>query len=319
MEAGFFLCGRGEAGGEIVVHCKMMHLRARRTSLFLACAALVAGAALAGIASGCGPAPGTYVRADAIPENDATPVQDSAAEGAPTEASSDAGVVVPPVSPPVLVDYPNCPLTMFVAGTTPQDFSSQAAVLMAWNPQWVAPLAVAGGALQFGPHPMSESWWENYSPITSSFKPGDVLSCARLRISREPGSADSNTFELTMRLPDEAGFETSGMALEINASTGMVQLHTRLTADTWITHDKKPLTLASGTATLDLLLQGQGAQFAAEVRDVDTGTTVRLQAVYPLPPGGAISMVGWRNRQPWFVDRLVVGIPAANVAERLAQ
>lgn len=177
---------------------------------------------------------------------------------------------------------------------------------------------------------MSDNWWENYSPITSVDKPGDVLICARLRLSpdvdADGGSGDdsgvdgggdttgagSNTFEITVRLPDDAGFETAGMALQIQANASQIVLHTRTGAATWVTHDTQPFTLSSSAiATVDVLLFAQGSNFVAQARNVDTGEVAHLHANYNLPAGGAVSLLGWRERAPTFVDRLVMGIPTA--------
>lgn len=182
---------------------------------------------------------------------------------------------------------------------------------------------------------MSENWWENYSPITSLDKPGDVLICARLRLSPDADidastddggaegggdttAAGSNTFEITMRLPDDAGFETAGMALQIQANASQIVLHTRTGSDTWITHDTAPFTLSSSAiATVDVLLFAQGSHFFAQARNVDTGQLVDLHAEYNLPAGGAVSLLGWRERAPTFVDRIVIGVPTASTLPAL--
>ena len=174
-------------------------------------------------------------------------------------SASDAGA---DAASSLLATSPNCPLSLFEPGTSPQDFSTDASIAGVWIPNYAAPQPSASGSLQFGPHPMSDNWWENYSPITSLDKPGDVLICARLRLSPDVDSdagsddggvdgggdatfAGSNTFEITVRLPDDAAFETAGMALQIQANASQVVLHTRTGAASWITHDTAPFTLSS--------------------------------------------------------------------------
>jgi len=234
----------------------------------------------------------------------------------------------------LLATSPNCPLSLFEPGTAAQDFSNDASIAADWMTNFAAPQPSAGGSLQFGPHPMSDNWWENYSPITSLNKPGDVLICARLRLSPDVGSADagfdgggadadtdysdSNSFEITVRLPDDAGYETAGMALEIQANASQAVLHTRTGADSWITHDTVPFTVSgSAIATVDIVLFAQGSDFFAQARNVDTGQLVNLHADYNLPAGGAVSLLGWRERAPTFVDRIVIGVPAPSTLPQL--
>jgi hypothetical protein len=257
--------------------------------------------------------------ADAGPESGA-----STRPSTPADSGSDAGLAL-------LETSPNCPLSLFEPGTSPEDFSSDASIAGHWIPNYAAPEPSAGGSLQFGPHPMSDNWWENYSPITSVAKPGDVLICARLRLSPDADAdagaddsgsdstgASSNTFELTMRLPDDAGFETAGMALEIAANASQIALHTRTGSDTWITHDTAPFTLSSSAiSTVDVVLFAQGSSFVAQARNVDSGEVAHLHADYNLPAGGAVSLLGWRERAPTFVDRLVMGVPTASTLPAL--
>ncbi|HEX7665049.1 MAG TPA: hypothetical protein VF407_11075 [Polyangiaceae bacterium] len=250
---------------------------------------------------------------------------DDAQTGPVADADIDAGTAL-------LAQAPNCPLSMFASGTAAEDFSSDASVGADWAPNWVAPVPNAG-SLRFGPHPMNENWWENYSPTTSTSKPGDVLVCARLRISADPEAdagavaavdagdtdgASSNTFEITVRLPDDAGFETSGMALQMRANDSKIVLHTRTGSDTWITHDSAPFAFAaSSITTVDVAIFAQGSRFFAQARNVDTGDVATLHATYDMPAGGAVNLLGWRERGATFVDRMVIGVPAASTLPAL--
>lgn len=218
----------------------------------------------------------------------------------------------------LLESHPGCLGTLFADGTQAQDLSTAAAYSASWTGGWVLP-QLNNGALAFGPHPMTTDWWENYSPTTSKQKPGDVLICARVRMTPEiSGSPNDNTFELTMRLPDNPGFETAGMDLSLEANAGLTRLRTRTGADSHIDYDTKPLASAPGTAlTYELLLFGQGNRFVAEARNTNTGQAVLLRASATLPAGGAVTMLGWRNRQGAYIDRLVIGQPSLSISGTL--
>jgi hypothetical protein len=224
-----------------------------------------------------------------------------------------------PGAMPLLVTHPGCPLTLFADGTLPQDLSTQAAYGAAWTGGWVQP-QIKNGALAFGPHPMTANWWENYSPTASKQKPGDVLLCTKLRMTPEAGGAASdNSFELTMRLPDGAGFETAGMTLDLEVNGGVARLRTRTGDNQWTTYESKPIAGEPGAEiTYELLLFGQGNRFLAEVRNTKTGQVVILHASATFPAGGAVTMLGWRNRYGAYVDRLVMGQPSLNIAGTLA-
>lgn len=218
----------------------------------------------------------------------------------------------------VVEAFPNCPLSLFENSAKPEDFSSDATLKQSWTPQWVAPKTAAGGSLQVGPHPLTAHWWENYSAMSSIRKPGDVLVCARIRMVREASAEiDVNVLEFGIRVPDGASYEASGVTLQLRPNDTKVLLHTRTGADTWTTHDSKPFSLPKGTSTLDVLLFARGTRFVAQVRNVDTGQTTELSATYIIPLGGALTMVGWRQASPTFVDRMVVGVPTVAIEKRL--
>lgn len=228
------------------------------------------------------------------------------------------GATEAPGAMPLLATHPGCPLTLFADGTLPQDLSTAAAYGAAWTGGWVQP-QIKNGALAFGPHPMTMNWWENYSPTASKQKPGDVLICARLRMTPEQGGgASDNSFELTMRLPDGAGYETAGMSLELEANSGTARLRTRTGDNAWTTYESKPIASAPGAElTYELLLFGQGNRFFAEVKNTQTGEIVLLHASATFPAGGAVTLLGWRNRYGAYVDRLVLGQPSLGIAGAL--
>lgn len=216
---------------------------------------------------------------------------------------------------PLLGTYGGCAAELFASGTQPQDFSSQAALDLAWKTGWAQP-QIKDGALTFGPHPLTADWWENYSPAASLDKPGDVLLCARVRLTAQTADpASDNSFELTMRNPDGAMYETSGMALLIEGNASFVGLRTRTGPEVWATYDRKPLALKSGEeSTLELLLFGQGSRFFAEVKNVATGQITQLRAEAGLPAGGAVTLLGWRTRSGIQMDKLVLGAPSQAAA-----
>lgn len=243
-----------------------------------------------------------------------------ATDAAIDQAQSEALDLGPDLTalPPLLATFAGCPSTLFADRTAPQDLSSQAAFEAAWRPAWAKP-QVKDGALAFGPHPLTADWWENYSPATSLDKPGDVLLCARVRLTpQENDPVGDNSFELTMRLPESAMYETSGMVLLVEGNASSVRLRTRTGQDSWTNYARAPLRLQSGSeTTLELLLYGQGQRFVAEVKNTSTGEIARLRADSSLPAGGAVTLLGWRSRNGIFVDKLVIGPPSTTAAERL--
>lgn len=221
-------------------------------------------------------------------------------------------------APPLLATFGGCDGPLFADGTKPQDLSTQTAFDSAWTTNWAKP-QIKEGALTFGPHPLTADWWDNYSPTATVTKPGDVLICARMRLmSQQNDPAGDNSFELTMRNPDAAMYETSGMVLLIEGNASQVGLRTRTGADTWVRYARAPLRMESGNqTTFDLLLYGQGSRFVAEVKNHNTGEIVRMRGDAPLPAGGAVTMVGWRSRNGIFVDKLIFGAPSVQAGEQL--
>jgi hypothetical protein len=221
-------------------------------------------------------------------------------------------------APPLLAQFADCGSTLFADGTLPQDFSSQMAFEAAWRPAWAKPQVKAGG-LAFGPHPLTADWWENYSPAESLTKPGDVLLCARLRLTAEASDpVGDNSFELTMRKPDSGMYETSGLVLLIESNASFVTLRTRTGQESWLTYDRAPLRIESGSETaFELLLYGKDQRFLAEVKNTRTGQIARLRAEAMLPAGGSVTVLGWRTRSGIFLDKLVMGPPSPAAGMRL--
>lgn len=220
---------------------------------------------------------------------------------------------------PLLATYAGCGSDLFADGTKPQDFGSQAAFEAAFRPAWAKP-QVKDGALVFGPHPLTADWWENYSPAESIDKPGDVLLCARVRLTTQANDpVGDNSFELTLRKPEMGMYETSGMVLLIEGNASFVALRTRTGQDTWVTYERAPLRMQSGSETrFELLSYGQGSRFVAEVKNTSTGEIVQLHAESPLPAGGSVTVLGWRSRNGIYVDTLVMGQPSPVARDRLS-
>lgn len=220
--------------------------------------------------------------------------------------------------PPIFSSFSGCGPELFADGTKAEDFASQMAFEVGWQTAWSKP-QITAGVLGFGPHPLTTDWWENYSPATTRGKPGDVLICARLRLTTQQNDpAGDNSIELTMRNPDGAMYETAGMVLLLAGNAAMVSLRTRTGPDTWVRYAQAPLRMTSGVETAyDVLLFGQGTRFVAEVRNTSTGEIAHLRADSPLPAGGAVSLVGWRARNGIYIDQLFLGQPSVAAGERL--
>lgn len=218
----------------------------------------------------------------------------------------------------ILGSSAGCGSELFADGTKPEDFSSQAAFEAGWQLAWSKP-QISAGHLALGPHPLSPDWWENYSPATTRGKPGDVLLCARLRLTTQKNDpAEDNSIELTLRNPDGAMYETAGMVLLVSGNAETVQLRTRTGPDSWVRYAQAGLRMESGVETsYDLLLFGQGSHFVAEVRNNSSAQVVRLRGDSPLAAGGAASLVGWRSRNGIYIDQLILGQPSLPIAERL--
>lgn len=254
----------------------------------------------------------------ALPDCDSKGGQ--AADPMPDQARSDrVDLGADMASPrPLLASYSSCQSELFSDGVKPQDFSTQMAFEAAWRPAWAKP-QVQAGSLVLGPHPLTADWWENYSPAESIDKPGDVLLCARVRLTTQVNDPlVDNSFELTMRRPETGMYETSGMVLMIEGNASYVTLRTRTGPDTWTTYDRAPLRMISGNeATYEVLLYGQDQRFVAEVKNTSTGDITRLRGEAALPAGGSVTVLGWRARSGIFVDTLVMGAPSQAVKDRL--
>lgn len=220
--------------------------------------------------------------------------------------------------PPIFSSFAGCGPELFADGTMAEDFSSQMAFEVGWQTAWAKP-QISAAVLGFGPHPLTADWWENYSPTTTRGKPGDVLLCARLRLTTQMNDPPAdNSIEFTLRNPDGAMYETSGMVLLLSGNASLIVMRTRTGPDTWVNYAQAPLRMDSGVeTTYDLLLFGQGSRFVAEVRNRSTGQIAHLRADSPLPAGGAVSLVGWRSRNGIYVDKLMMGQPSTAAGERL--
>lgn len=147
-----------------------MNLRSRSLVAFFSFGIFVG----AGLVASTGCAKGTSIRLDA----DASTAANGAELPLPPLDDASADVAENSVTPSealVVEAFPNCPVSLFEATAKPEDFSSDATLKQSWTTQWVAPKAAAGGSLQLGPHPLTSTWWENYSSMSSIAKPGDVL------------------------------------------------------------------------------------------------------------------------------------------------
>src|SRR5690606_13194065 len=136
-----------------------------------------------------------------------------------------------------------------------------------WGGSWAKP-TLAGGSLNFGPHPMTMDWWDNYSPAYTTKKYGDALLCARLRLTPPTIAIPSeDMFEITVRLADDAQFETGAMSLGLFTAEEQLLFRTRIAEAQWQIHAEADLPLDRGVEnTLDVLVYAQGDKYVAELR-----------------------------------------------------
>jgi hypothetical protein len=225
----------------------------------------------------------------------------------------------PDAEGPLLNCHVGCPEALFAVPAYVEEFDDPTKYAEQWTGTWAAP-TVAGGSLNFGPHPMTPDWWDNYSPTWSKKEYGDTLVCARLRLT-PPMIAipDEDMFEITARVPEEAAFETGAMSLGLLTADKKLVFRTRITADQWQEHGDAPFALDRGVEnTIDVLFYGQGDKYVAELRNNAYPDEITvLPATAQLSPTGMLTLLGWRDRDAVHVDRLVIGAPAAEVLDRL--
>ncbi|MCY1065052.1 hypothetical protein OV090_09790 [Nannocystis sp. RBIL2] len=221
---------------------------------------------------------------------------------------------------PLLNCFVGCPDELFAVPPYVEEFDAQAQYDAHWGGTWAAP-TLAGGALNFGPHPMTMDWWDNYSPTWSKQEYGDALLCVRLRLTPPMvGIPDEDMFEITSRLPADAAFETGAMALGLLTADEQVVFRTRIAEAQWQEHAEAPLPLDRGVEnTLDVLIYSQGDDYVAELRNAAHPDDITvLPATAQFSPKGLVTLLGWRNSEAVHVDRLVLGAPSADAYPKLA-
>ncbi|WP_434425135.1 hypothetical protein [Nannocystis pusilla] len=220
---------------------------------------------------------------------------------------------------PLLNCFVGCPDELFAVPPYVEEFDAQAQYDAHWKGTWAAP-TLAGGALNFGPHPMTMDWWDNYSPTWSKQEYGDTLLCARLRLTPPMvGIPDEDMFEITSRLPADAAFETGAMALGLLTADEQLVFRTRIAEAQWQDHAEAPFPLDRGVEnTLDVLIYSQGDKYVAELRNAAYPDNVTvLPATAQFSPKGLVTLLGWRNSEAVHVDRLVLGAPSADAVPKL--
>ncbi|MDB4932531.1 MAG: hypothetical protein JWM10_5015 [Myxococcaceae bacterium] len=211
----------------------------------------------------------------------------------------------------VLGAFARCPTAMFASVDLDEDFDSATSYAARWTGSHVAP-QVSGGALAFGPHPLTANWWENYSPTSSNRSFGDALLCATFSFTPAASGDGTGTLEVSLRGVSE------GMVVSVRGYNRDVVLQTKRADGTWAVHATAPLAFERDVAqTVDVMLLAAGDRFRAEVRNVTTGATVSLRAQYALP-AGPVGLLGWMLRNAARVDRVRVGPPSAEVTRVLA-
>jgi hypothetical protein len=208
-----------------------------------------------------------------------------------------------------------CPTTMFVApAALEDDFGAKSTYAQDWTGSYVTPTLTPGG-LQFGPHPESANWWENYSPTgTKATNFGDVLACVRLRMHVGNDSGD-NSFQLSLRGGSE------GMVLAYGVKSQELGMTRKTSAnDTWQSYGAGVVPLAAGDDDIELAVYGRGTDFFGQMKDVATGRVYTLKASEPsLPPTGVVAMLGWELAHALVVTRIAIGTPTPDAQRRIAR
>lgn len=220
---------------------------------------------------------------------------------------------------PLLNCFVGCPDELFAVPPYVEEFDDKAQYDAHWGGTWAAP-TLAGGALNFGPHPMTMDWWDNYSPAWSKQEYGDALLCVRMRLTPPMvGIPDEDMFEITSRLPADAAFETGAMALGLLTADEQLVFRTRIDEAQWQDHAEAPFPLDRGVEnTLDVLIYAQGDKYVAELRNAAYPDDITvLPASAQFSPKGLVTLLGWRNSEAVHVDRLVLGAPSADAQPKL--
>jgi hypothetical protein len=236
-----------------------------------------------------------------------------------TSSSTDGETGVDPCEGPLLNCYAGCPAELFAVPPYVEEFDDPAQYDAHWSGTYAAPM-VAGGALNFGPHPMTMDWQDNYSPTWSKEEYGDALLCARLRLTPPMiGIPDEDMFEITSRLPADAAFETGAMSLGLLTADAQLLFSTRIDEAQWQNHAEATFPLDRGVEnTLDVLIYAQGDKYVAELRNAAHPDEVTvLPATAQFSPTGLMTLLGWRDSEAVHLDRLVIGGPSAEVYDRL--
>lgn len=240
-----------------------------------------------------------------------------------SSSTTDSETGVDPCGPdgegPLLNCHEGCPVELFAVMPYVEEFDDQAAYDAHWLGNWAAPV-LADGALNFGPHPLTPDWWDNYSPTTSKEKYGDTLLCTRIRVT-PPATAipDDDLFEITVRLPEGAMYETGGMSLAIDTANEQALLRTRVAQAQWVDYADAPLPFDRDVEnTVEALVYGQGDKYVVEVRNAAyPDDIVVLTAEATFGPTGETTLLGWRDSEAVHVDRVVIGEPSAAALDRL--
>jgi hypothetical protein len=130
---------------------------------------------------------------------------------------------------------------------------------------------------------------------------------------------DEDMFEITLRLPEDAAFETGAMSLGLLTAEAQLLFRTRIAQAQWQHHADAPFPLDRGVEnTLDVLIYAQGDKYVAELRNAAYPDDITvLPATAQFSPTGLMTLLGWRDSTAVHLDRLVIGGPSAEVYERL--
>lgn len=218
----------------------------------------------------------------------------------------------------LLNTFSGCPKEMFDSPAPPvleDDFDSQAQLDVNWNwkndGRFPRP-RLEGGSLVFGPHNLNPNeWWNNWTPVHSLPQLDEAMYCVRYRV-KPPSGVDGgdSVFNTWLR---------GGMTIALAPVRSMVVMNTRTSDTTWDEHGSAPLAFKQDVEqTVEVVIYGLGTRYYAEVKNVDSGELVALAVTYDkLPAKADVGMLGWRLKNPLYVDRAVAGLPAQGAREIL--